>query len=98
MGDLRPCSQDEIDAYFQFASLPLAERRRRVYERVIETMPVSPFVHDLLSGRIEMPKKTSRKPKPRSVSKSKPKTLKVMPKATKAVLPYRANPNIDFDD
>jgi hypothetical protein len=95
--NLKPCSQDEIDAYFQFASLPLQERRRRVFLKMIETMPDSPFVHDLLSGRIEMPKRRGRQPKPRSLSKSKPKTLKAKA-PTKAALPYTPNPYIEFDD
>jgi hypothetical protein len=97
MEDLKPCSQAEIDTYFEFASLALQERRRRIYERMIETMPDSPFVHDLLTGRIEMPKGRVRKPKSRSVSKSKPKTLKAKA-ATKAALPYTPNPYIEFDD
>src|SRR5688572_25113913 len=80
MEDLKPCLQAEIDAYFEFASLPLQERRRRVFERMIETMPDSPFVFDLLTGRIEMPKKRGRKRIARAASKpktAKPKTLKV---------------------
>lgn len=94
----KPCTAEEIDAYFEFASLPLQERRRRIFERMIETMPDSPFVHDLLTGRIKMPKKIGRKPKSRSLSKSKPKTLKAKAAATKAALPYRPNFEIDWDE
>jgi hypothetical protein len=106
----KPCSQDEIDAFFQFASLPLQERKRRIYERMIETMPDSPFVHDLLTGRIEMPKRRVCKQLTRAASKpktAKPKTLKAKA-ATKAALPNGGeplpkwatspNPNIDWDD
>jgi hypothetical protein len=66
---------------------------------MIETMPDSPFV--------EMPKKTGRKSKSRSLSKAKPKTLKAKV-ATKAALPnggqalpkwaISPNPNIDWDE
>lgn len=92
----KPCTAEEIDAYFEFASLPLAERRRRVYLKYMEIFPDSELTTDILMGRKEIPKarinKRSRNPKAPKATTSKPVTK------GKASLPFRSNPEIDFDD
>jgi hypothetical protein len=55
------CTKEEIEAYQKFAALSLEERRRRVYERMIETMPDSPVTKDFLAGKIKLLKRRGRK-------------------------------------
>ena len=52
----KPCTKEEIDAYNEFASLPLEERRRRVYIRLAYTFPNSELGRDILIGKFQLPK------------------------------------------
>jgi hypothetical protein len=63
----KECTQAEIKAYHDFASLSLDERRRRVYETMVIVMPSSPVTRDFLAGKIKLPGKRGRKPSERSI-------------------------------
>jgi hypothetical protein len=70
----KPCTQAEIDSYQKFASLPISERRRRVYANYITQFPHSLLTKDVLSGKIDLPKPRKKRvkdksPKRKSVSK-----------------------------
>jgi|SRR5262245_13072831 len=57
----RPCTADEVNAYQEFASLSLDERRRSVIAKFIEDHPYSEFTRAVMTGRYLVPKKRGRK-------------------------------------
>ncbi len=50
------CTEEKIRAYQEFASLPLEERRRRVYLRLAYTFPNTELGRDILIGKFKLPK------------------------------------------
>jgi hypothetical protein len=75
----KSCTQAEIDSYWAFASLPLSERRRRVYSNYITLYPNSPLTKDVLSGKIDLLKpKKPRKPRTKRNPKVSKKTQQLL--------------------